>query len=200
MKSVLISIRPEWCEKIASGEKTVEVRKTRPKIEPPFKVYVYCTLPPKEELFTHGCIREYARELIRLQDGRIVYDYGMRLCCDPEDRPYSQDNFLCQKVIGEFVCDRIDYWNQHTHDDDTITLERASELSCVSEDDLVKYADLGHFYAWHISELVIYDQPKELREFCSYDARIYIGENGFPMPTHAITRPPQSWCYVEGGE
>lgn len=43
MKSVLISIRPEWCEKIASGEKTMEVRKTAPKLEPPFKVYVYQT-------------------------------------------------------------------------------------------------------------------------------------------------------------
>lgn len=43
MKSVLISIRPEWCGKIASGEKTVEVRKTRPKLDMPFKCYIYCT-------------------------------------------------------------------------------------------------------------------------------------------------------------
>lgn len=35
-KSVLISIRPEWVEKILSGEKTLEVRKTRPKLETPF--------------------------------------------------------------------------------------------------------------------------------------------------------------------
>lgn len=42
-KSVLISIRPKWCELIASGEKTIEVRKTRPKLETPFKCYIYCT-------------------------------------------------------------------------------------------------------------------------------------------------------------
>lgn len=42
-KAVLISIRPEWVEKIARGEKTVEVRKTRPKLEAPFKCYVYRT-------------------------------------------------------------------------------------------------------------------------------------------------------------
>lgn len=42
-KSVLISIRPEWCELIASGEKTIEVRKTRPKLDMPFKCYIYCT-------------------------------------------------------------------------------------------------------------------------------------------------------------
>ena len=43
MKSVLISVRPKWCELIASGKKTIEVRKTRPKIETPFTVYVYMT-------------------------------------------------------------------------------------------------------------------------------------------------------------
>ena len=206
MKSVLISIRPEWCEKIASGEKTVEVRKTRPKIEPPFKVYVYCTLPPKEELFTHGCIREYARELIRLQDGRIVYDYGMRLCCDPEDRPYSQDNFLCQKVIGEFVCDNVaKILNFLTHFGVEGRPER--ELNTIARASCLDYMDMLEYfgtdkdgYAWHISDLKIYDHPKKLSEFCSYDARIYIGENGLPMPTHEITRPPQPWCYVEGGE
>ena len=44
-KAVLISIRPEWCAKIASGEKTIEVRKTRPKLQTPFKAYIYCTMP-----------------------------------------------------------------------------------------------------------------------------------------------------------
>lgn len=44
-KSVMISIRPKWCEKIVNGEKTIEVRKTRPKLNTPFRVYIYCTLP-----------------------------------------------------------------------------------------------------------------------------------------------------------
>ena len=42
-KAVLISIRPEWVEKILSVEKTLEVRKTRPNMETPFKCYIYCT-------------------------------------------------------------------------------------------------------------------------------------------------------------
>lgn len=42
MKCVMLSIRPKWCEKIASGEKTIEVRKSAPK-EVPFKCYIYCT-------------------------------------------------------------------------------------------------------------------------------------------------------------
>ena len=41
--AVLISIRPEWAEKILAGEKTLEVRKNRPNMETPFKVYIYCT-------------------------------------------------------------------------------------------------------------------------------------------------------------
>lgn len=42
-RAVLISIRPKWCEKIADGEKTIEVRKTRPKLETPFRCYIYRT-------------------------------------------------------------------------------------------------------------------------------------------------------------
>jgi predicted transcriptional regulator len=40
-QAVLISIRPKWCEKIISGEKTIEVRKMRPKMDMPFKCYIY---------------------------------------------------------------------------------------------------------------------------------------------------------------
>lgn len=43
MNSVLLSIQPRWCELIASGKKTIEIGKTRPKLEPPFKCYIYCT-------------------------------------------------------------------------------------------------------------------------------------------------------------
>ena len=43
MKAVLISIRPEWVEKIANEWKTIEVRKTKPYLDTPFKCYIYCT-------------------------------------------------------------------------------------------------------------------------------------------------------------
>ena len=48
-KAVLLSIKPQYCELIASGKKTVEVRKTRPKLDTPFKVYIYCTNTKKIE-------------------------------------------------------------------------------------------------------------------------------------------------------
>ena len=80
-------------------------------------------------------------------------------------------------------------------------LNTIARASCLDYMDMLGYLGTDKDgYAWHISDLKIYDNPKKLSEFCSYDARIYIGENGLPMPTHAITRPPQSWCYVKGGE
>lgn len=42
-KAVLISIGPKWCSLIASGEKTLELRKTFPQTETPFKCYIYET-------------------------------------------------------------------------------------------------------------------------------------------------------------
>ena len=42
-KAVLLSVRPNWCKLIWAGMKTVEVRKTCPKLETPFKVYIYCS-------------------------------------------------------------------------------------------------------------------------------------------------------------
>ena len=193
MKSVLISTRPEWCEEIASGDKTAEVRKTRPKLEPPFKVLIYCTKNTKKNAL-HTYIRSgYGRKefgiIEQWRSGKEVVDVNAHLPA------YRYNAYLAEgKIIGEFVCDKIDYWNHHIHDNDTITLERASELSRVSEDELLKYADLGHFYAWHISDLVIYEKPKKINEFVSASI---LNTNCFGQHLKLLDRPPQSWCYVE---
>ena len=81
-KSVLISIRPKWCEKIVNGEKTIEVRKTRPKLQTPFKCYIYCTMD-------HPYISVSCGELDKL-------NYRTNTVCRCNGR-----------VIGEFTCDRI---------------------------------------------------------------------------------------------
>lgn len=89
------------------------------------------------------------------------------------------------KVIGEFVCDEITggFWIAPFTD-------YSQSQSCLSYDEVCDYANGKPIFAWHISELKIYDKPKELSEFykpaiCDY--------NEFEQ----ITRPPQSWCYVE---
>ena len=64
MKAVMISIRPEWDEKITSGEKTADVRKTRPKVEPPFKCYIYCTKAKEKLWVLRGSERAFTREKI----------------------------------------------------------------------------------------------------------------------------------------
>lgn len=68
MKAILMSIQLKWCEKIANGEKTIEVRKTRPKLETPFKVYIYCT-KGKEVLVTDKVV-SWTKEVI----GEFVCD------------------------------------------------------------------------------------------------------------------------------
>lgn len=188
MKSVLISIQPKWCELIASGKKTVEVRKTKPKLEPPFKVYIYCTGgPPYLNSHNGYCY---------LEERDVLGYRGTGLYCR-----------LNNRVIGEFVCDDIaKILNFVTHFGVEGRPER--ELNTIARASCLDYMDmLGYLgtekdgYAWHISDLKIYDHPKKLSEFCSYDARLSFNENGFLISTHAITRPPQSWCYVEeGGE
>lgn len=164
-KAVIISIRPKWCELIANGKKTVEIRKTRPNAILPLKCYIYQTLPKS------GDWNE--------RDGR---------------------------VIGEFVCHNITrfdvpfpaYWDQV----DKATLD----ASCLTYWEAHNY--LGHRtgWAWHLSGLVIYDKPKELSEFkrwnrtednspCAHVKVLYD-----PCETCTacnVTRPPQSWMYVE---
>lgn len=188
MKSVLISTRPKWVEKIchkigedetgrAIYEKRIEVRKSAPQ-EVPFKAYIYCTYGnPKENyaLRKHG------------------------------------------KVIGEFICDKVDeypydYCDGVDIDDDTI-LETA-----IDREDINIYAKGKTIYGWHISDLKIYDRPKELSEFnavcryinedkschfrkvmCPYQQFDYNEDGSINIVecSRVIIRPPQSWMRVE---
>ena len=51
-KAVLLSVQPKWCELIATGKKTIEIRKTKPKIKVPFKAYIYCTKDRNNHFWT----------------------------------------------------------------------------------------------------------------------------------------------------
>lgn len=158
-KAVLISIRPKWCELIASGEKTIEVRKTKPSAILPLKCYIYCTKPS----FPH--------------EDFLVFDAGTNK---------AKAFYGGGKVIGEFVChDIFPVWPGYIGGD------------CLTFEEQEKYLGAnGRGYGWFISDLVIYDEPKELGEFQSWNTGV-VFEGGYPMPTHEIKRPPQSWMYVE---
>ena len=196
-KAVMISIRPKWCEKICNGEKTIEVRKTRTKLETPFKCYIYCTMG-------HPYISVSCGELDKLN-----YRTNTVGRCNG-------------KVIGEFTCDRID-WITHigytgipnlveTRICDAATMRTSPvggllNAACLTPKMLNDYLAWGDGYGWHISDLVIYDEPKELIEFhtwkkcksCSksgYESTACIYDENCMIPA-AITKAPQIWCYVE---
>lgn len=180
MKSVLISIKPKYVELIAIGEKTIEVRKTRPKLEKPFKCYIYCTNG-------NGTLND----TLMSGDRRFV---------------------LNQKVVGEFVCNEIEPLTEY---DLLYNGHYVEENTRVSQKELLKYKGKNNFlYGWHISNLKIYDKPKELGEFrvpckfaySSYEKGICYEDciqgkledcRNFCLP---ITRPFQSWGYIEKGE
>ena len=164
MKAVLISIQPKWCELIASGKKTIEVRKTRPKMETPFKVYVYMT----------------------------KHKWIFKLL------PFLKNRFA--KVIGEFVCDDIIVDERGENAD---VFSKYAQLSLVEQK---KYGANKPLFGWHISKLKIYYKPKELGEFIGYcemkpkcyaDVVRYCDKTHFERKCNPLTRPPQSWCYVE---
>lgn len=208
-KAVMLSIRPKWCEKIVNGDKTIEVRKTRPKMNTPFKVYIYCTKAKgrliailKDGDENYGEIYHGKPVFIRQDEGSVCDMWGNR-----------------QKVIGEFTCDRIYKIDKDSTDflfkaGGLSVYKQAAEEKCglrvaMTDDELHGY--LGHCqgYGWHISKLEIYDTPKELIEFrtwkkcksCSksgYESTACIYDENCMIPA-AITKAPQSWCYVQEG-
>ena len=177
-KAVLISIRPKWCEKIINGEKTVEVRKTRPKLDTPFKCYIYCTLPryPHEDFIRTDC---------------------------PKPQFYGGG-----KVIGEFTCDRIYELetkarggSYYVKGEDWLTACEVAQQSCLTLKDMHDYLHAQTGYGWHITDLRIYDAPKCLFEFwaerlCNREPSVF----GCRECCDCDKRAPQSWCYVEEGE
>ena len=167
MREVLISIQPKWCELIANGKKTVEVRKTRPKIDTPFKCYIYCT-KAKDIYSIGGGIYDYKDNLYRLPTGEIKFGDGFELMGDWSGQ-YDETNFLNGKVIGEFVCDRIQeitYTQIYNFGRYKDVCEAETRLDFYALDDYLKQKN---GYGWHITDLVIYDKPKELGEFKPYN-------------------------------
>ena len=208
MKAVLISIKSEWCYEIAKDKKKIEIRKNKPNTKTPFKCFIYATKP----------IKNYDKGLC-LDEGKVGFVYKINY---PAAKLYNMD-IISGKVIGEFVCDSVT--KIYAHDkgygvkvehpfSDTFTKD-----TCLTLEQLDDYLCKKDGYGWHISNLVIYEKPRELSEFVSpewfrdcekqctdierlrcpvKDSRKadkmcgWCRKGGKP-----ITRPPQSWCYVE---
>ena len=120
------------------------------------------------------------------------------------------NEILNGKVIAEFICDEITEMHVgkigEKVKDGYICLDTTSDVlrsqACLTEKQLYEYCNGGKLYGWHISNLVIYDKPKELSEFSSGSSRLEFSntEDGFPLKWSGMKRPPQSWCYVKSEE
>ena len=178
MKSVLISIRPQWCEKIVSGKKTIEVRKTAPK-EVPFKCYIY---------MTQGAYKDLG-----------LYSEGIY-----QNRMKVIGEFICDKVIK--TCGWRLRGNTQQCAKRTPEEEMLPHSACLSIDEIVNYAggENGEICGWHISDLKIYNKPKPIMQFykpCPIKIKncpvceLYSTYTGCCM--NNIDRPPQSYMFVE---
>ena len=218
MKDILISIRPKWvekiCHKIGEGngkpiyEKEIEVRKDEPKqVQVPFKCYIYCTIA-----------RKNGQPLLVYKDGTVCFgDYRNACNCNANG---EVDCYIGEgKVIGEFTCNRIDEYILTLDNGDNYATKDFMfppfKEACLTQDEIVEYGKGKFLYGWHISNLKIYDQPKDLKELVTVCNKhygddcegcdvvkgkdyVYIGKDCEDKGLKRLTRPPQSWCYVEG--
>lgn len=172
-KAVMISIRPKWCEKIAGGEKTIEVRKTRPKkLKNPFKCYIYCT---------QG--RDARR--LRVSWGKVIGEFT----CDGFwiGSPRNTNPIFCMAACMDgfdtekYAKDKILYgW----HIADLKIYDTPKELSEFSPVCRYKNDDKS---------------CQARRVACSYQKYDYNPDGSINLVEcgRTLERPPQSWCYVE---
>jgi hypothetical protein len=219
MTQIMLSVRPEWCVKTLNRKVSVLVVKSVPHevlewfkdTSKPFsemEVFIYCT-KGKELNFN-----AYENQ----------WEYNI-----PKDKKLINPSIhnVNGKVCFEFVCDRVQEitsrkicgeWASYT---ETMSEFDLSQVSCVENKEIVRYLKGKNGYSLHISELKVYDTPKELGEFhkVGYAEAMndiddnkadYIGcecykqhedefEKAFAdaRKQYGITRAFQSWGYVE---
>ena len=181
MKAVLMSIRPNGCKLICAGMKTLEVRKTRPKLKTPFRVYIYCTNH-------YSWIMNFSKTGRQKMNGKIIGEFT----CEKIERvgiPYPAYQNELDVSLTKNSC--VSYYQLHRY-----------ASSGKTRDDL---------FFWNISDFKLYKKPVRLKDHlviqpCTHrgdcctcrkwDAKRSICRS----EVFGIERPPQSWCYVEDSE
>lgn len=172
----MISIRPEWVTEIINGHKTVEVRKTRPKLETPFKCYIYCTQKSGQ-----GCTNMWVKPI------------NSRL------RSYE----ALGKVVAEFTCDEIfDMWPGYigNRGDDMLTFEEREEY--LGERGHGYGWHISDVKIYDKPEIIknFLQKPCDFAASCGACVHSRWSEENyheFVGCSFELKRPPQSWCYVE---
>lgn len=191
MKAVLRSIKPYWFYLICERKKRTEIGKDMPKAADWNKVVeLYCS----KDMRSFSRIPKEFQNKYRPFIGKV----GARFVCDKIDRIEIR-HF---SEIGHFNV----YCSVSENPNDNWRKE-----SCLTESEIVEYGKLAPIFGWHISDLKIYDEPKELGEFdfpCTLKTlcevcRFSINEEtvfgGVTIGCdRRLHRPPQSWQYIEG--
>ena len=195
-KAILISIRPEWVKKILNGEKIIEIRKTMPNCKFPIDVYIYCSHGKRGLLVPSIMEKPFA-----------ILDTG--LVWLPKDKyVWKEMKPVDGKVVAKFTLSRVDEfgigdpYEEHTR----ALLDKA----CVTITEVRKYAGGKHpyylchnsLYAWHISDLEVFDKQKELSDFFSLPETYHHDHESMVdyyerKEARRLKRAPQSWQYVE---
>lgn len=190
MKAILLSIRPEWCDLIVRGKKTIEVRKTRPKLETPFKAYIYCT-------GHDGWVMKLPKAGVQKMDSRVIGEFT----CDKIDR-LAHVEAMGSNEPPKLQIVTPDLWYKPA--------DELLQAACLTEAQAKKYLKGGDGYGWHISDLKIYEKPVKLKNFWAIQPCTHRGDCCTCRRWDAeklicrgekfgIERPPQSWYYVEDG-
>ncbi len=191
-KAVMISIQSYYVFLIIARlmgwdipqHKKVEVRKDFPKDKYWNKIaHIYCS---KSKKSFNRIPKEY-QPLMRPFLGKVIGNFT----CEYIDECIPDYNPITQKFFN------YDFWDKRG--------ERLED--CLTDEEKAEYAKGNPLYGWHISQLKIYDRPKELWEFystayqknCGYCVGLceYYPDCGLKKNRKPLTRPPQSWCYVE---
>lgn len=209
--AVMASIKPAHSYNIGKGIKEYEIRRNRPTIETPFKVYIYVSKERKRDA-RHLYVKD---PLVRSEFGNVEWwRQGSDTVLVNEHIPaYAHTDMLAEgKVFAAFICDRIEkfkvFENGSVQNWNYLDLKKC----CLTYEQLADYIGAGRTgFAWHISDLVVYDKPKELKEFmmqpCDFaascgacDHAVWTGDKldkQFVGCEFEVKRPPQSWFYVE---
>lgn len=184
MRAILISIKPEWVEKILNKEKILEIRKSIPKCDLPCKVYIYCTHGKmlhdmKNESYWNS--KRFA--LADLKSNNIVS---------------SSTPFINGKVVADFTLKTTEEFECCSDDFEWLVNHTRC---CLSMEEVLDYCKGQDLYGWYIDDLIIYEKPKELSEFIkplneNCDT-CFLYPNMCENVCRKVKRPPQSYMYVE---
>lgn len=213
-KSIIISIQPQWVEKILNGKKTIEIRKSIPKCDLPIDVYIYCT---KSDINLYKVIREVYMyfdmgvaepfedfKYYKLDD----YDYSNKGKARFNIDDGFYDELYCKlngKIVAKFTLNNIERfdvpypaWFYEVKD----KLQHITDGSCLTLLSLHHYLKNDSGFAWHIDNLEIFDKPMELSEFYinNFESKFDYMDCGFQECGNAIQNSilgDDGYCYPQ---